>query len=140
MDNESLVPVADLKDFSYNTFHQDDDSDIVIPDRIALPLVFSSHLLLVTSIVSIRYKDYGIFAVTLFLYFTSVFYWHKPRFSRKARILDYFAVFVAIAYGSYYASTLSSKYTIIWFCGLIFIGIIFVTNEVSTLGVNLNNR
>lgn len=116
--------------FNIDKFIQHDDIDVVIPDHIAFPLVISSHLLLVTSIIALIYNDYGLFAVIFILYLTSVNHWRKPRFSRIARVLDYLAVVTAIAYGSYFSVTLSKPYTISWFCGLAVIGIIFAINEV----------
>ena len=72
---------------------------------------------------------YGIFAVLLLVYITSVWHWHNPRFSSIARKADYIAVFSAIVFGSYVATTLTLTLILVWFIGLGIIGIIFATNE-----------
>lgn len=122
------------------SFPQHDDPDVVIPDHIARSLVYSSHLLLVTAIVSLVYGDYGIFVVLFVVYATSIWHWHKPRFSSIARRADFSAVAIAIVYGSVYAATKSSTSLIIaWFVGLAVIGCVFVTNEVSIREYALNS-
>jgi len=72
---------------------------------------------------------YGIFAVLFIVYTTSVWHWHHPRFSSTARKADYIAVFSAIVFGSYVATTLTLTLILVWFIGLGIIGIIFATNE-----------
>jgi hypothetical protein len=116
----------------------DIDPDVIIPDEIAFPLVLSSHLLLVTAAVSLSYAIifrwdilYGTFATAFVLYITSVAHWSRPRFSSMIRICDYFAVFLALAYGSFVACTLSMTYILVWFIGIGIVGVIFATNEVS---------
>lgn len=120
-------------DVNIELFEQHNDDDVIIPDKIAFPLVISSHLLLVTAVVAIIFQHYGIFAVIFAVYLTSIWHWSKPRFSRIARYADYIAVFTAVIYGSYVAAHLSMKYYLIWFCGLGLISIIFITNEVSKM-------
>lgn len=119
-----------------NTEGSDNDEDVIIPDEIAFPLVVSSHLLLVTAVVALVYAIlyqwtlvYGVFATAFFLYLTSVYHWRQPRFSSIARRLDYIAVFAALTFGSYVATTLTSTFILIWFVGLAIVGIIFTTNE-----------
>ena len=72
---------------------------------------------------------YGIFAVLFVVYITSVWHWHNPRFSSIARKADYIAVFSAIVFGSYVATTLTLTLILVWFIGLVIIGIIFAINE-----------
>ena len=67
--------------------------------------------------------------MTLFLYCTSVWHWHKPRFKSWARKFDYLAVITTVAYASYVATTLEKRYTIVWFCGITMIGIIYATKK-----------
>ena len=114
-------------------YEQHDDADVIIPDKIARPLVYSATLLLINAIVAISYLNYGLFIVLLFVYITSLFHWYKPRFSALARRIDYFAVFIAILYGSIYAILIIKKlkYLLIWFIGLFIICIVFICNEVS---------
>ena len=111
-------------------FLQHDDPDVIIPDRLALPLLVSSHLLLVTSIVSIVYGRYVLSAVVFFVYVTSVLHWREPRFSSWFRILDYIAVATSVGYGCYVATTLQRPYELAWFIGLsCVVAPIFITNE-----------
>ena len=112
-------------------YQQHDNDDVIIPDHLARPLVISSHLLLISAIIGLIYKRYGLFIVLILVYGTSVWHWYKPRFTRIARYMDYIAVFTAIVYGSYVASSLETIYIYIWFGGLGIIGVIFITNEVS---------
>ena len=114
----------------------DNDEDVIIPDDIAFPLVISSHLLLVTATVALVYAilyewdlAYGVFATDFVLYLTSVVHWRRPRFSSIARRLDYVAVFAALGFGSYVATTLNLTFILIWFIGLFIVGCIFITNE-----------
>ena len=72
---------------------------------------------------------YGIFAVVFLVYITSVWHWHNPRFSSLARKADYIAVFSAIAFGSYVATTLTTTLILVWFIGLSVVAIIFAINE-----------
>ena len=110
-------------------FEQHDDPDVVIPDKIARPLLVSAHLFLVVAIVAACYGRYGLFGVIFVLYLTSIWHWHRPRFSSLARKFDYAAVLASIIYASYIATTLNRKYQLIWFIGLAVIGCIFITNE-----------
>ena len=72
---------------------------------------------------------YGIFAVLFVVYITSVWHWHNPRFSSIARKADYIAVFSAIVFGSYVATTLTLTLILVWFIGLTIVGLIFAVNE-----------
>jgi hypothetical protein len=72
---------------------------------------------------------YGIFAVLFVVYITSVWHWHNPRFSSIARKADYIAVFSAIVFGSYVATTLTLTLILVWFIGLTIVGLIFAINE-----------
>jgi hypothetical protein len=72
---------------------------------------------------------YGIFAVVFLVYITSVWHWHNPRFSSLARKADYIAVFSAIAFGSYVATTLTTTLILVWFIGLSVVAIVFAINE-----------
>lgn len=116
-------------DQPFTTYEQHDDKDVIIPDKIAFPLFISSHLLLVTSILCASYHMWTFFVVLFVVYLTSINHWRAPRFSSWARRLDYVAVFTSIAYGSYYATTLSISNTLIWFIGIFFVAIIFSCNE-----------
>lgn len=115
---------------------EEEDDEAIVPEGFQSPLVLSSQLLLVTSIVALVYAIkydwsllYGVFATVLFLYVTSVWHWSKPRFSSLARKVDYFAVFSALVYGSFLATTLPEEYILIWFVGLAGIAVCFCVNE-----------
>ena len=129
---ESLSDLLRLEDgraAKVDDFEQHSDPDVVIPFNIARPLLYSSHLMLITSIVSIVCKVYGIAIVTFIVYVTSVLHWRAPRYSTMARKLDYVAVIAALIYASYYSTTVATKYSIAWFVGISIIGVIFATNE-----------
>lgn len=111
-------------------FEQHDDPDVIIPDKIAQPLVYSAQLLLINAIVAIALLQYGLFAVIFILYLTSVWHWREPRFSSIARRADYLAVVTAVSYGSYVAAMITDPIgPIVWFGGMIIIFFIFVSNE-----------
>lgn len=110
-------------------FEQHDDPDVVIPDKIARPLLFSAHFFLIVAIIAACYGRNGLFGVILFLYFTSVWHWSRPRFSSLARKIDYIAVLISIVYASYVSTTLPTIFILVWFCGIAIIGCIFITNE-----------
>lgn len=114
----------------------ENDPDIIIPKRLSVYLVYSAHLLLVTSALSLAYAIkfhwtvlFGVAALCFFLYGTSIWHWREPRFSSLVRRLDYCAVFGSLALASYVATTLSGTWIILWFVGLGTIGTIFATNE-----------
>jgi uncharacterized membrane protein len=108
----------------------EDDPDAVIPERFTTPLVVSSHLLLVTAIVALYFQFWILFAVNIFVYLTSVCHWRRPRFSTIERKLDYIAVAANIIYGTVFSLSLKTPlYKVVWFLGLLLIGVIFAINE-----------
>lgn len=131
----TLMPLHPDKEAAFldgrDQYPQHGDDDVIIPDNLAWPLVISSHLLLVSAIVAVAFARYGLFAVLFAVYVTSIWHWHKPRFSRIARYFDYVAVFTAIGYGSYVALTIDQTYMLVWFIGIAVIGTIFVANEAT---------
>ena len=117
---------------SSKSFLQHEDSDVVIPDHLCWPLLISSHLLLVTAIVSAVYGFWILFGVNMFVYITSILHWRAPRFSTIERKLDYIAVMTNIVYGTIFAlSCRTLAYIIIWFVGLFVIGVFFASNETT---------
>jgi hypothetical protein len=108
-----------------------DDPDVIIPDAIARPLVFSSFLMLITTTIAAVRGEMGLAMVAFFVFVTSVVHWRKPRFSSWRRPLDYLAVLTALGYGSYLAATRarSLEWAMVWFGGLAAIAVIFVCNE-----------
>lgn len=114
----------------------ENDPDVIIPKRLSVYLVYSAHLLLITSSLSLAFAVkyhwtvlFGVAALCFFLYGTSIWHWREPRFSSLVRRLDYLAVFSSLALASYVACTLSATWVIVWFVGLSAIGAIFATNE-----------
>ena len=113
-------------------FLQHDDPDVVIPDHLCWPLLFSSHLLLGTAILAALYSYWVLFGVNVFVYITSILHWRAPRFSTIERKLDYIAVITNIIYGTIFAlSCRTLTYKIIWFAGLFVIGVFFISNETT---------
>lgn len=123
------IGIVNHEDISASSFEQHDDRDVVLPDRIAMILLCSAQTFLTASIVAAVYKRYGLFSVLFIVYFTSVWHWHRPRYSSFARKADLLAVATAISYASYVASTLSITYILIWSCGISLVAIIFALNE-----------
>ena len=113
----------------------DADLDIVIPDAIARPLVWSSNLMLVTAVVALvnpaRIHTWPLAASAIFTWITSLLHWHSPRFSSWRRKLDYLAVIVYIGVGTWMSVTRSrsAAWTAFFFIGLAVIGAIFTANE-----------
>ena len=89
-----------------NYVDMDEDEDAVIPELIARPLLYSSHLLLVTVILAAVYGYWILMGLTLFVYITSVAHWRKPRFSTIERKLDFTAVAANIIYGTIFSMSL----------------------------------
>ena len=83
----------------------DAESDVIIPDKVARPLLVSSNLLLVTAVIALRYNELGIACTSAAVWITSLLHWVAPRFSSPRRYLDYIAVSAALLYGSYVATT-----------------------------------
>ena len=110
-------------------FIQHDDPDVVIPDNISQILVYSAHLFAVVAVLSYVYGQLTLGILSTLLYITSVWHWHKPRFSSIARRADYCAVVSVLVYGSYVAFNFDNEYTVIWFAGIGLIATIFITNE-----------
>lgn len=116
--------------FQVSKFTQHEDFDVIIPDRIARPLVWSAHLLLVTAFTSGFVKNRWDLAATLVaVYITSILHWSRPRFSSWARLADYTAVTVAVTYGTWVSTTLLPIYTYIWGMGIGLVGCVFAANE-----------
>ena len=109
----------------------EEDPDVIIPDEIARPLVASSFLLLVTAGAGIARHEFGLAAVSSLVCITSIVHWRRPRFSSWRRPADYFAVLLALGYGSLLAATRArnAAWVSIWFGGLAVIGLLFVWNE-----------
>lgn len=112
-------------------FDQHDDPDVIIPDRISWYLVVSAQLLLVNAIVAYVYALNIIGTLLVFVWFTSILHWRKPRFSSYRRFLDYTAVISLVGYSTYYSITLPATYTTIWFVGIACIGMLFAANETA---------
>lgn len=79
--------------------------DVIIPDEIARPLVVSSHLMLATALLSVLRAEYGIAVTCVLVWVTSILHWRAPRYSSPRRYIDYIAVLVSVAYGSFLACT-----------------------------------
>lgn len=114
----------------------EDDPDLIIPTRYSRYLVASASLFMVTALVAITYATryqwremYPVFCLSIFLFVTSVWHWHRPRFSTMIRRIDYIAVLSNLIYASYVATTLNKEYMMIWFIGIGVCGAIFATNE-----------
>ena len=73
-----------------------DADDVIIPDDIARPLVYSSWLLFATSVAAGLRGEAGLSLVTFLVFVTSILHWSSPRFSSWRRYADYFAVVFAI--------------------------------------------
>jgi len=116
----------------------EEDPDEIIPPRFSRPLVFSAALFLVLAALSLAYAQiydwpalYPVCPLATLLFITSVWHWHRPRFSTRIRRIDYLAVALNVAYASYIAITLSRKYMTMWFVGLSIIAIVFCFNELA---------
>lgn len=110
-------------------FQQHDDPDVIIPDHISQYLVVSAQLLLMNSIVAFVYGLYVLGALLLFVYFTSVVHWRRPRFSSIWRVLDYIAVAAFVGWATFLSVSLSEAYIYVWSVGGTLVGIIFAVNE-----------
>jgi hypothetical protein len=112
-------------------FAQHDDPDVVIPDRISRALLWSSQLLVINGIVAYAHALFVLGTLLVVVWFTSILHWHKPRFSSPRRIIDYTAVATLVGYSTYFSTTLSTMYMLVWFIGLGCIAIIFTLNETA---------
>ena len=113
-----------------------DDPDWIIPPRYSWPLVCSAFMFLALAIVSLVYAErfdwlalYPVVGLSFALFITTVWHWHKPRFSTLIRRVDYLTVLANVGYASYFATTLSREFEVLWFSGLAAVAAIFATNE-----------
>jgi hypothetical protein len=127
--NNSEIIMHPVPTDNVGTFEQHDDTDVIIPDAISFVLVISAHLFAIMAVLCFVYGVYILGALSTALYLTSIWHWHKPRFSSLARRVDYCAVLAVVAYASYYATTEATVYEIIWFAGFAVLSVIFVVNE-----------
>lgn len=102
-----------------------DADDVIIPDDIARPLVYSSWLLFATSVAAGLRGEAGLSLVTFLVFVTSILHWSSPRFSSWRRYADYFAVVFAIAFASWLASyrTVSDFWRLLWYYGSASLGL-----------------
>ena len=109
----------------------DDGPDVIIPDKIARPLLVSSNLMVITAIIALTRGVWPLALAAMLVWITSLMHWHAPRFSSWRRYADYAAVACMIAVGSWVAivQTRSSVWTITYFAGLSLIGVLFLCNE-----------
>ena len=113
-----------------------DDPDEIIPPRFSWPLVVSPLLFLVLAVVALVYAErldwltlYPIVGLSFILFITSVWHWHRPRFSTRIRRIDYTVVLANVGYASWFSTTLPPKFTEVWFAGLGVVAVIFCSNE-----------
>ena len=79
---------------------QAQDPDVIFPDRIARPLLFSSNLMLVTAVIAATRSVWPLCASATAVWVTSLLHWSAPRFSSWRRYLDYAAVASMVVVGS----------------------------------------
>ena len=108
-----------------------DDADAIFPDDIARPLVASSFLMLITSVVSAQRGEIGLSVVTAILCATSVLHWYRPRFSSWRRHADLCAVAMCLLYGTFITLTRArtDAWRAVWFAGGALVGLLFTLNE-----------
>lgn len=117
-------------------FHIGDaDPDVIIPDKIARPLLVSSNLMLIAAALALRLPSrsftWPLAAAATFVWVTSLLHWYAPRFSSWRRKLDYIAVCTYVGVGTWLAAAYarSIAWTAFYFTGLAVIGVIFTCNE-----------
>ncbi len=118
-----------MAQLSDSQFLQHEDDDVIIPDGVAFTLIITAQLLLVSGIYAAIIGRWDLFAVLFFVYLTSIIHWRAPRFSSWRRYIDYFAVIVAVVYGTFVSTRIGSIYTWIWCSGMVLIAVIFIMNE-----------
>ena len=108
-----------------------DDPDVIIPDRIARPLLVSSNLMLITAMVAAAQSVWPLCASAAAVWVTSLLHWYAPRFSSFRRYLDYAAVASMVMVGGWIAVNHSRSFAwmLTYFVGLALIGVIFTVNE-----------
>lgn len=108
----------------------EEDPDVIIPDDIARPLLYSSNLMLVTALLAGQRAAWPLAVVACAVWITSLLHWSAPRFSSWRRLLDYVAVASIIVVGSWTAVTRATLgWMLAYFAGLSIIGCIFAINE-----------
>mmetsp|Transcript_13203 Transcript_13203/g.39914 ORF Transcript_13203/g.39914 Transcript_13203/m.39914 type:complete len:205 (-) Transcript_13203:836-1450(-) len=125
---EDTAKVASCSD---PRFAQQFDEEVIVPDAVARPLVFSSQLFLGVAIASAARRFWGIFACSLTVWVTSTNFWRAPRFSSWRRPADWLAVMATFVYASVLASTrvVNGAWTAVWFVGLAVLLVCFTVNE-----------
>lgn len=112
-------------------FLQQFDAEVIVPDAVARPLVWSSQLFLGVSIACAVRGFWDLSACLLTVWFTSTNFWRAPRFSSWRRPADWIAVTVTFVYASVLAKTsvIAEAWTNLWFAGLAFLILCFTVNE-----------
>ena len=108
-----------------------EDPDVIIPDDVARPLLFSAMCLLVVSLVAALRGFAAVSALAALVWATSLLHWSRPRFSSWRRHADYAMVVTNLLYSSSLAAThaKSAGWTLFWFFGLACMAALFACNE-----------
>lgn len=109
----------------------EEDPDVIIPDRIARPLLVSSQLMLLTAYLAARIDAWALSAAAGLVWCTSLLHWSAPRFSSPRRWADYAAVILLVLVGGWLTVSCarSTGWAALFFAGLTAIGLLFAMNE-----------
>lgn len=114
-----------------NSFEYIEHNDpvIYIPRHISKIGVYTSHIILLNSIITFIYKYRLLALLEFILYITSVQLWREIKHECIERKIDVCAVVSTLSYATYTSYHMKPIYTYIWISSLILATIVYIKND-----------
>ena len=114
-----------------NSFEYIEHNDpvIYIPRHISKIGVYTSHMILVNSIITFLYKHRLLAFFEFILYMTSVQLWSKIKHESIERKIDVYAVVTTFSYATYTSYHMNPIYTYTWLSALAIATIVHIKND-----------
>jgi hypothetical protein len=111
-------------------YHQHLQFDLVCPQEICRPLLFTAHLFLMVTMTAFYYELYILGTLVTCMYVTSLLHWRYPKKKSYFRYIDIFAVCSCFTYSSYVALLYTTEIVIIWSSVVLMVIIAYSGNSV----------
>jgi hypothetical protein len=111
-------------------YHQHLQFDLLCPQTICKPLLFTSHLFLLITATAFYYEFYLLGTLIACMYITSLLHWKYPKKISCFRYLDIFTVCAAFSCATYTAFLFTTEIAMIWTSAVLMIILIFIGNAV----------
>ncbi len=111
-------------------YHQHLQFDLLYPQEICRPLLFTAHLLLLITATSFYYEFYLLGALIACMYVTSLLHWRYPKKNSFFRYLDIFTVCASAICSTYTAFLFTTEIVIIWLAGVLMVILAYSVNAV----------